>query len=696
MVTICFLIISISVNPINTLATGNQYYVDASGGADTNPGTLDKPWKTLQKAADSVSAGDTVFIRQGVYSSMSLKKSGTQNNPIIFQAYPGEHPVIDGGGWAGITDYYASSSLQYFIIDGFEIKNDEFGIFLTKSNHFIIKNNVIHGQSNTGISVDNSSYSEISQNLVYSVSGYNGIWLTHSVYNEIHHNNSYNNNENGIGISFQSNGNKIHHNVTYGNSCGADQRYGGIAIEVDSQSNQVYLNLIYDNCHSGYVTNSSMNKIFNNVFYGNTEFQALLGDWSGSVPINNEFYNNIFYITRSGDRAIGYFKDSLSYDPLQNTYDYNLYYYINGPDKSNMVQTLTRSYTFTDWKNAGKEFHGLLGDPSFISSQNRDFHLNASSPCIDKGWSSGLSVDFDLLTSPQGANYDIGAYEYPSTSLPTPSTTSTKTPTPSSSTPTPSTTPTRTPTATPLPSHTYTSTPTKTITAIPTTMTPTQTLVPSVTQQSPTPTPTTNIQSPTPLPSSTRIPTMTPTRTWTPTPSYSPTPTTSPSPTPMSTLYPTPGYEIIIDNLDSRFFVDSEQDQWQIWTEASNQHYGNSHHYNHQVGSGRDIASWSFQVPTPGQYQVYAMWWAGSWRPSDVPYIIQDKFGTTLIRVNQQTNGGIWNLLGTFTFERDGSVIINDAASSGEDIVADAIRIVYISPSTYSMNYKLFLPVMLR
>jgi len=42
------------------------YYV-AVNGKDANSGTLTKPFATLQKAQEKVNAGDTVYIRGGVY-----------------------------------------------------------------------------------------------------------------------------------------------------------------------------------------------------------------------------------------------------------------------------------------------------------------------------------------------------------------------------------------------------------------------------------------------------------------------------------------------------------------------------------------------------------------------------------------------------------------------------------------------------
>ena len=134
---------------------------------------------------------------------------------------------------------------------------------------------------------------------------------------------------------------------------------------------------------------------------------------------------------------------------------------------------------------------------------------------------------------------------------------------------------------------------------------------------------------------------------------------------------------IIIDNDDPGFSTTYVQDAWQEYTEVGGQHYGDTHFYNRTIGTGQDIATWSFNVPQPGQYDVYAWWWEGSWRPTDVPYTINYLDGNATVKVNQQSGGGQWNLLGTYYFQDDGSVTVSDNVSAGQDIVADAIRLVY-------------------
>jgi hypothetical protein len=60
--------------------------------------------------------------------------------------------------------------------------------------------------------------------------------------------------------------------------------------------------------------------------------------------------------------------------------------------------------------------YSLIGlDPAFIDPQHDDYHLSAHSPTIDVGINAGISVDLDGHLRPQGAGYDIGAYESPDT-----------------------------------------------------------------------------------------------------------------------------------------------------------------------------------------------------------------------------------------------------------------------------------------
>lgn len=76
--------------------SGTIYYVSVSGN-DQNPGTKEKPFKTIQKSADIMLPGDICFVREGVYrETVRPKNGGRQGDPIRYVSYPGEEVVLNG------------------------------------------------------------------------------------------------------------------------------------------------------------------------------------------------------------------------------------------------------------------------------------------------------------------------------------------------------------------------------------------------------------------------------------------------------------------------------------------------------------------------------------------------------------------------------------------------------------------------
>jgi hypothetical protein len=80
-----------------------QPYVVSPAGDDMNPGTLEKPFATLQRAQQAVrqKRGD-VFLRGGTYYLpaplvFTVQDSGTKGAPVVFQSYRNEKAVISGG-----------------------------------------------------------------------------------------------------------------------------------------------------------------------------------------------------------------------------------------------------------------------------------------------------------------------------------------------------------------------------------------------------------------------------------------------------------------------------------------------------------------------------------------------------------------------------------------------------------------------
>lgn len=86
-----FLLGMIKEFPIN-----NKVYFVSPTGSDTNKGSVSEPFKTLEKAASIVKAGDICYIREGTYREVLKPLStGTEDAPIVFKAIQGEKVVIN-------------------------------------------------------------------------------------------------------------------------------------------------------------------------------------------------------------------------------------------------------------------------------------------------------------------------------------------------------------------------------------------------------------------------------------------------------------------------------------------------------------------------------------------------------------------------------------------------------------------------
>ncbi|MGB2822149.1 MAG: DUF1565 domain-containing protein, partial [Phycisphaerae bacterium] len=80
------------------------YVVDqaAPGAADTNSGLEEKPFKTVQHAADVARAGDIIYVLAGKYGErIKVRTSGAEGRPITFQAMPRRSAVVNGFDLAG-------------------------------------------------------------------------------------------------------------------------------------------------------------------------------------------------------------------------------------------------------------------------------------------------------------------------------------------------------------------------------------------------------------------------------------------------------------------------------------------------------------------------------------------------------------------------------------------------------------------
>ncbi|MGB7846201.1 MAG: choice-of-anchor Q domain-containing protein [Candidatus Acidiferrum sp.] len=350
-----------------TALIGKAFYVSTTG-SDSNPGTITSPWRTVQHAANSVQAGDTVFVRGGVYNeSVNISASGSAiAGPITFQSYPGENAIVDGTGLvpstSGTQGLFNMANQSYISIQGFEIRNYQTssasatpaGIWVSGAGSNIqILNNLIHNIVTTsetagsafGIAVYGTAAPAsldsvtISGNQVYALKTGNSesVNVDGNVTNFTITNNVIHDNDNiGIdvigfeGVSpdpaydYARNGTvagNIIYNISAINNPGESNQYDANGIYVDGGSQVVIeRNLIHNvdigiemaSEHQGHVTSfvTARNNLVcasNSVGITIGGYAANVGGTDHSTIVNNTLFQNDSKNTGSGEFQIQYY-----------------------------------------------------------------------------------------------------------------------------------------------------------------------------------------------------------------------------------------------------------------------------------------------------------------------------------------------------------------------------------------------------
>ena len=125
------------------------------------------------------------------------------------------------------------------------------------------------------------------------------------------------------------------------------------------------------------------------------------------------------------------------------------------------------------------------------------------------------------------------------------------------------------------------------------------------------------------------------------------------------------------------------------WTLASSSadRFGADYRFKSRGTTTTNTATFTPTLTVAGSYQVFEMHPAGSNRGQNVPHTVTFGNGTQTqtILVNQQGNGGKWNLLGTFDFNTNTTANVkiadNFATPTNGVVMADAIRFVFVAPT---------------
>jgi parallel beta-helix repeat protein len=406
-------------------ARGATTYYVAVGGDDLAAGDSGHPWQTLQHAADTVGPGDTVIVRGGDYDAFELTSSGTVGQRITFVAATGEivHIVSDvPGRGAGINLEGAS----YVTIDGFRIADRAtVGIRAVLCDGVTLRDNVLVHNGTWGILTGCCDDLLIEGNLAAASVVEHGIYVSNSGDRPtIRGNVIFDNHKNGIhmngDLSVDCEGTTtqdgvisnalVEGNTIFGNGAG-----GGSGINCDGvQSSLIRNNLIYDTHASGislYRTDAGAPASGNRV-ENNTVLVAADGRWALNIQngsINNTAKNNILWSDFAGRGAI----DLCSTCTTGFTSDYNAMenqFTLNGGGST---------INLTQWRTStGQDQHSFaIADSTalaalFVSSATANHRLATGSAAANAGTTiADLPTDLERAARPQGAAYDIGAFE---------------------------------------------------------------------------------------------------------------------------------------------------------------------------------------------------------------------------------------------------------------------------------------------
>jgi len=418
--------VAIAVNPAS--GGGPASYVDASTGNDSNPGTSSAPWRTIQKAANTVNAGATVNVRAGTYNErVTVSRSGSAGSLMTFQA---QGTVVMNG---------FSISGSYVRVDGFEIANvaasgvnpSAYAGIFTSGDFNEARNNYIHDMGAWGVYLDTAASNNTIMNNRIFRPGHCGMWVHGTGHliegNDISRSQQHPPNwtsqpswVDADGIVIEGSGHTFRkntiHDIYPGDPGQTDPHTDCFQIPSVTVSNIIIEQNTCRNLPPGPTGRGTQASMFQGTISNVTIRNNLVRDISrgfnfdGSPgPITGlNIVNNTF--VRLSDSGVDFGNSSVANAVVKNNIFQSVrspYVALGGNSSAGVGNNL--SYP------ASSNFPGDLSatDPRFVSLGGNDFHLQDTSPAINRG--ANLSVvtnDFDGVARPQGPAYDIGSFEF--------------------------------------------------------------------------------------------------------------------------------------------------------------------------------------------------------------------------------------------------------------------------------------------
>lgn len=426
---------------------GKSYYVSPAG-SDNHAGTLEGPFRTIQKGCNALGPGDTLYIKAGEYNEkITINASGTQDAYITIQPFMEDKVILNGEGIQDINDMIYINNKSYIRIKGLELCNSRDGDTPTGI--------MVEGYGNGIEILNNKIYAVESSDDAHGIAVYgtNGLKPIQDIVidgNEVY-NCKLGSSEavvvNGNVEGFRISSNAIHDNDNIGIDCIGfegtapenDQARSGLITgnkvynissmdnpeyEGDACAGGIYVdggkdvviekNTVYS-CDIGIeVASEHYNRAATNITVRSNLIYScgLYGFSIGGASSDNGYAEDCLFLCNTlYDNQVGINIQKSRHNKISSNIIYGIMTLLEGQMGSNTLSC-------NIWYSPHGNLQRLSGfeDPRFIDSKQQAFGLSKDSPAIGAGdpWYSAGEGETDILGKPRVGNgrVDCGAFEY--------------------------------------------------------------------------------------------------------------------------------------------------------------------------------------------------------------------------------------------------------------------------------------------
>jgi uncharacterized protein (TIGR03382 family) len=392
-------------------ARASTYHVAVTGN-DTAAGSDAAPWRTIQHAAGVVQAGDTVMIHAGTYVGFQVGARGTPAAPITFA---GDGVVTIDGTMTSDQDAVHVENASWIEIRGLTVVGaTRAGISAITSDHIFVRGNRIDRNGKWGVFSGFCESFVVEGNEVSRSGTQHGIYASNSADDPVISNNIvWGNAMCGIHINgdiSQGGDGVISNAIIEGNIIHDNGALGGSGINCDGVVGATIRNNVLDNNHASGISlyqidggaPSTGNHVINNTIRMASDARSAINIQNNST--GNTVRNNVLLDTAPNHGVI----DVCGGCTSGMASDRNAVVGMFLVDGTALSLAAWHAMTGQDAASFATSEAALFASPA-----TGDLSLRAGSPAIDVGDPDGAPpIDVVGTPRPQGAGFDLGAYEY--------------------------------------------------------------------------------------------------------------------------------------------------------------------------------------------------------------------------------------------------------------------------------------------